>query len=84
MRVRMRTHQDGGAERLFTATCLPEATPGPSQRSLPRGCQHASSLRSAACRLVSALSLGLAGLALLVAAPFSGPMPSPEEEGIRR
>lgn len=30
------------------------------------------------------VSLGLTGLALLVAAPFVGPMPTPEEEGKRR
>lgn len=33
---------------------------------------------------VSLLSLGLTGLVLLVAAPFVGAMPSPEEEGKRR
>lgn len=32
----------------------------------------------------AALSLGLTGLALLAAAPFVGPMPSPEEEGKSR
>lgn len=34
--------------------------------------------------LFAALSIGGSGLALLAAAPFVGPMPSPEDEGKRR
>jgi len=34
--------------------------------------------------LLALLSLGLTGVAMLVSAPFVGPMPSPEEEGKRR
>jgi hypothetical protein len=30
------------------------------------------------------LSIGISGVALVAAAPFAGPMPSPEEEGKRR
>lgn len=33
---------------------------------------------------VAVLSLGLTGIALLAAAPFMGPMPTPEEEGKHR
>jgi peptidoglycan/LPS O-acetylase OafA/YrhL len=34
--------------------------------------------------LLAVLSIGVSGVALIAAAPFAGPMPSPEEEGRER
>jgi hypothetical protein len=34
--------------------------------------------------ILALLSMGLSGLAMIAAAPFAGPMPSPEEEGKER